>query len=123
MPKLERARSLHKQVTLAELIDAGYLAPSVRLRATYGTPQFAAIITGDDRLKYRGRLYQARRYNASPLSTLAGLTLMKVRDPPPGRKVVPRDGWPFWKILSPSDGWVPIRSVRDQYLSADEDPA
>ena len=118
MPTPARARARRRPPTLKALIDHGYLLPPVRLRASYRGHRFTALITADGKVKYRGRLYDGFRRTGTPLSTLAGLALMEVREPPPGRRIVPSHGWLFWKVPSGA-GWIPISSIRGRYLHSD----
>jgi hypothetical protein len=92
------ARPPRPRVTLADLLEAGLLDAPVQISSQYRGKRFRAWVLEDGSVKFRGRVYQARRRGQSPLSRIAGLAMSEVREAPPGRDLPTADGWFFWKV-------------------------
>jgi len=55
------------------------------------------------------------RANGSPLSTVAGVALATVTEPPEGRTTVPADGWLFWRFRWGDGQFRPLDVLRQKY--------
>src|SRR5207253_8459609 len=104
-----------RRVTLQQLIDSGILRPPLRIEHEFEGVTLRATITTDGNIRFNGRVYGALRSNGTPLSTAAGVALATVRDPPPGRRLVPADGWLFWRFRSEDGRLLAIDVLRRRY--------
>ena len=106
-----------RPVNLTDLIEVGLLDPPVRVRATYLKFDFAATITAEGAITFRGKTYRAQRGDhGTPLSTVASIAATTVRKPPVGRQLVPVDGWLFWRFRDREGKLVPLDALRREFV-------
>ena len=105
-----------RPVTLRDLIEARLLAPPVRLTAQYFQFRFSATITTNGAISFGGRAYAPKRRGGTALSTVAGIAIGSVKKLPPGKRLVPRDGWLFWHYLDISGQSHSMDELRGDYL-------
>jgi hypothetical protein len=99
-------------ITLNDLIRSETMLVPLLLRAKYKGHLFRATITERGTVLFEGREFQSQRRGRTPLSTVGGEALASVRTVLPGRRVVPLDGWKFWRFKDADGQWRPVDELR-----------
>ena len=85
-----------RNVTLAQLIDAGLVRLPLNVTRHYRGADLVARIEAADRIVFDGTAYDS-------LSTAGGMARKSIVGPTPGRPYPQTNGWTFWEVLA-ADG-------------------
>ena len=112
---VERKSPTSFNVTLSDLIAAGYLKPPLELKCIYKKNELSATLHDDGSVEFEGERYES-------LSLAAGNARNTVSGPPPdGRAYYPTNGWSFWKVMERGSGkLISLTEIRDSFMASDE---
>ena len=97
-------------ISVADLIQAGFLAPGTKLVAPYKGKVLEARVEEDGRIQFQKKTY-------SSLSKAGGAARVTIIGRSTDGKLPATGGWVFWKVEASDGDLVPIGALRDRYLS------
>ena len=116
-PRAGRERApVHHDVSLADLIQAGLLAPPVRIETKYKGVRLQARIGNEGKVEFRGETFDS-------LSMAAGAARATVIGLREDGRYPHTNGWTFWRMPGPDGKTAPVDVLRQRYLRQAESEA